>query len=128
MPEYWQQVAAEHDITVNLTPMGAWAGLYVQSASNREVVVRVAGGGAENAQFCYYITAPRAGFEEHEPIQENTHFTADGTSAGDFESRYTEDTLDNKAIRALGWTVNAENAEPILPKRHQFAHAAGVKY
>ena len=144
MPEYWQQVAAEEEITVNLTPMGAWAGLYVESVSKREVVVRVAEGGAENAHFCYYITAQREGFQEHEPIQENTHFTADGTGVSEFESRYGADTLDNKAIRAmlqsngiltadgklnmdtvgkLGWTVKAKDEDPMQPEGHESAYA-----
>ena len=101
MPEHWEEVAAEEGITVNLTPEGMWAPLYVESKSKSEVVVRVASGGPEDASFSYCILARRDGFQEHEPIQENTHFTSDGVSAWEFENRYTEETLDNRAIRAM---------------------------
>ena len=45
--------------------------------------------------------AKRDGFQEHEAIQENKHFTANGMCSWEFENRYTEDTLDNRAIRAM---------------------------
>ena len=105
----------------------------------------VAEGGAEDACFSYYITATREGFEEHEPIQQNKHFTADGASAGEFENRYTEDTLDNRAIRSmlksngiltadgrlnmdtvarLGWTVKADDAEQVSPETSEHVYAS----
>ena len=111
MPEHWQQVAAEKGITVNLTPEGAWAPLYVKSKSKSEVVVRVASGGPEDVSFSYCIMAQRDGFQEHEPIQENTHFTAEGMSAWEFENRYTEDTPANMAIRGMLRSNGILNAE-----------------
>jgi hypothetical protein len=117
-------------------PMGAWAPLYAESVSRAEVVVRVAEGGAEDVSFSYYITAARESFEEHQPIRKNQHFTADGMGVSQFESRYAENTVDNKAIRAmlqssgiltadgklnmdtvtvLGWNVKASDAEHVEP-------------
>jgi hypothetical protein len=133
LPEEWQQVAAEEGITVNLTPLGGWAPLYAKSVSKSKVVVRVAKGGDKNASFSYYIMAKRDGFQEHKPIRENKHFTADGISAWQFEKRYEEDTLESRAIssmlksngilnadgklnestaRSLGWKVVANEKAP----------------
>ena len=78
MPEDWVQVAADDGITVNLTPKGAWAPLYVKSESKHAIVVAVAPGGADDVTFSYCIMAPRDGFQDHAPIQANRHFTGDG--------------------------------------------------
>jgi hypothetical protein len=101
MPEEWQQVAAEEGITINLTPLGSWAPLYAESVSKSQVIVRVAKGGDNNVSFSYYIMAKRDGFQEHKPIQENKHFTADGISAWEFEKRYEEDSMVNRAASAM---------------------------
>ena len=139
MPEHWQQVVADEGITVNLTPEGAWAPLYVASKSKSQVVVRVAEGGPQVVSFSYYITAQRDGFQEHEVVQENKHFTADGISAWEFENQYTENTLDNRAIRAmlqsngilntdgrlsantastLGWKITPNEEDPMYLEAH----------
>jgi len=102
MPEHWQQVAAADGITVHLTPIGAWAPLYASSISTREVVVEVAPGfGSVDVEFSYYILCKRDGFQAHEPIQDNIHFTADDESAWMFENQWTENTLTNIAIREM---------------------------
>lgn len=46
--------------------------------------------GTGTYEFDYFVTAKRAGFERHEPIQPNTHFTADGETKEDFEQRYAK--------------------------------------
>jgi len=139
MPEEWQQVAAEEGITVNLTPIGSWAPLYAESVSKSKVIVQVAKGGDKDASFSYYIMAKRDGFQEHEAIQENKHFTADGISAWQFESRYEEDSLETRAIGSmlksngilnadgklnestastLGWKVVANEEDPSYREAH----------
>jgi len=139
MPEEWQQVAAEEGITVNLTPVGSWAPLYAESVSKSEVTVRVAKGGDKDASFSYYIMAKRDGFQEHEAIQENKHFTTDGMSSWQFENRYAEDSLETRAIgdmlksngildadgklnestaSTLGWKVMANEEDPTYREAH----------
>jgi hypothetical protein len=101
MPGDWIQVAAGEGITVNLTPMGQWAPLYTESATLSEVVVRSASGGPQDVTFSYYITALRDGFESHEPIQDNIHFTTQDTTIEKFEERFAGDSLDRRAIREM---------------------------
>ncbi len=53
-------------------------------------------------EFDYFITAKRAGFEGHQPIQANTHFNADNVSRAEFENRYARtDDMTIAAIRKL---------------------------
>ncbi|MHC4639230.1 MAG: hypothetical protein ACYTBV_17265, partial [Planctomycetota bacterium] len=132
MPEHWQQVAAGEDITVNLTPMGKPALLYTESATISEVVVKVAEGGPQDVTFSYHITGLREGFESHEPIQDNIHFTTQDKTVEEFEGTFAGDSLDRRAIRemlisngtltetgelnidtaeSLGWEVTSESDE-----------------
>ena len=58
--------------------------------------------GTGTYEFDYFITAKRAGFESHEPIQSNTHFTADMMTKDDFENAYAKtDDVTVSAMRAL---------------------------
>ena len=114
MPEYWTQVAADEGITVNLTPEGVWAPLYVASKSKEKILVQVAEGGPLDATFSYTVMALRDGFQDHEPIQENSHFTADGASAWQFENQFAEDTPDNIAIREMLMANGIMNADGSL--------------
>jgi len=59
--------------------------------------VRELKGGTNTYEFDYFITAKRAGFEGHEPIQPNTHFTADMKTARDFEKAH-EKTDDSRFV------------------------------
>jgi len=53
-------------------------------------------------EFDYFITAKRGGFEGHQPIQANTHFTANEQTGADFEQTYAKtDDLTINAIRQL---------------------------
>jgi hypothetical protein len=59
-------------------------------------------GGKGNASFDYFITAVRAGFEEHKPVAANTHFRPSGNeTVKDFEDRYAGDDISTKAIRSM---------------------------
>ena len=58
--------------------------------------------GKATIEFDYFITAKRAGFESHEPIQPNTHFTADMQTKKDFENAYAKaDGMTDSAMRTL---------------------------
>jgi hypothetical protein len=132
MPEHWQQVVAEEGITVTLTTIGEWAPLYAESLSSSEVVVRSAVAGTSDVTFSYHITGLRDGFESHEPIQDNKHFTTQDKTVEEFEGTFAGDSLDRRAIRemlvsngtltetgelnietaeSLGWEVASESDE-----------------
>jgi hypothetical protein len=89
-PEYWRVVAgADEDITVQFTPRSADStGLAAVEVTRERIVVRELLKGQGSYDFDYFITAKRAGFERHEPIQANSHFSADGITREEFEQRY----------------------------------------
>jgi hypothetical protein len=57
-------------LTAHLVPRGDCNGLYVESVSTTELVVRELGGGKGNAAFDYVVYGLRIGFEEYSVIQE----------------------------------------------------------
>ena len=128
-PGHFRVVAGkDEDITVQLTPRYADTfGLAAVRVTKGRIDVRELKGGTNTYEFDYFITAKRAGFEGHEPIQPNTHFTADMKTARDFEKAYEkaddltihalrnllisngiltkEGKLDRETAARLGWTV-----------------------
>jgi hypothetical protein len=100
-PSHFRAVAGkDEDITVQLTPRYANTfGLAAVRVTKGRIDVRELKGGTNTYEFDYFITAKRAGFEGHEPIQPNTHFTADMKTARDFEKAYEK--TDDLTIRAL---------------------------
>jgi hypothetical protein len=103
-PEHFQVVAGkDEDITVQLTPRYADTfGLAAVEVTKEKIEVRELKGGTNTYEFDYFITAKRGGFEGHEPIQPNTHFTADMKTAADFEDTYAKtDDLTVNAMRNL---------------------------
>ena len=128
-PEHFQAVAGrDEDITVQLTPRFADTfGLAAVRVTKKTVEVRELKGGTNAYEFDYFITAKRRGFEEHEPIQPNTHFSADMKRPADFEDAYAkthdltvnamrnllisngiltkEGKLNRETAARLGWTV-----------------------
>ncbi len=102
-PEYFRMVAGEKDLTVQFTPRSSKSkGLAAVEVARERIRVEELMEGTGSYQFDYFITAKRAGFENYEPIQPNTHFKADNVSKVEFEKRYskTED-MDVRAIRNL---------------------------
>ena len=102
-PEYFRVVAGNDGITVSFTPSSEKSkGLAAVSVKKERVEVRELMKGKGNYEFDYFITAKRAGFEAHKPIQENRHFSADKMSAGEFEKRYAKtDDMASRAMREL---------------------------
>jgi hypothetical protein len=103
-PEYFKVVAGEdEDITVQFTPRSLESkGLAAISVTRDKVEVGELMQGKGNYEFDYFITAKRAGFEGHEPIQQNKHFTADMKTRKDFENAYaTTNDLATNAMRNL---------------------------
>lgn len=103
LPRHFQVVAAEKGVRVQVTPHSADTfGLAVVERGNKRIVVKELRDGKGEFTFDYFITAVREGFEDHEPVMENTHFTPGfDESASDFMSRFEKDDLTTRAIRAM---------------------------
>jgi hypothetical protein len=102
MPDYFSIVAAEEGITVQFTPRSAESkGLAAVKVNRDRIEVKELFEGKGSYEFDFFITAKRAGFERHEPIQNNTHFNADNMSRGEFEARYSRDEMSIKLMRDL---------------------------
>ncbi len=128
-PEYFRDVAgSDDDITVQFTPRSEESsGLAAVKVTKYEIQVKELMKGKGSYEFDYFITAKREGFEAHEPIQPNTHFSAENQTREDFERRYantasmttnamrnmliangilTKDGKLNMEVAAkLGWTI-----------------------
>jgi hypothetical protein len=103
-PAHFRLVAGkDEDITVQFTPRYTDTfGLSAAEVTREKIEVRELKGGTNTYEFDYFITAKRRGFEGHQPVQTNTHFTADMKTAADFEGAYARtDDLTITAIRDL---------------------------
>jgi hypothetical protein len=101
-PGHFRAVAGEEGITVQFTPRSSKSkGLAAVKVSKEEIRVEELLEGTGSYEFDYFITAKRAGFEAHEPIQPNTHFTADMKTAEEFEETYAKDDMTISAMRRL---------------------------
>jgi len=103
-PEHFRAVAGDADgITVQFTPRSTETyGLAAVEVTKTKIEVRELKGETHSFEFDYFITAKRAGFENHQPIQPNVHFTADGKRPIDFEQAYAKsDDLTTTALRTL---------------------------
>jgi hypothetical protein len=102
LPDYFRMVAHEQWIGVQVTPRSLSSkGLAAYEVSRQQVKIGELMEGTGSYEFDYIITGRRAGFETHEPIQANKHFTADGLSQADFEKRHSGDNSKNKAVRNI---------------------------
>ncbi|MHC4600976.1 MAG: hypothetical protein ACYS47_18445, partial [Planctomycetota bacterium] len=139
MPEHFRIVAAEEGIRVQLTPLSADSkGLAVVSKSREKIVVKELLGGSGTYELDYFVTAVRAGFEGHEPIQRNLHFKPSmwpsieifeewvnqtgSREAGAVKKLYIsnglltpEGKLNRAKVLELGWTLPPETVEVSQP-------------
>lgn len=101
-PDYFRFVASDLGITVQFTPRSARSkGLAAIEVSKDRVVVAELMDGTGTYEFDYFITAKRRGFEAHEPVQPNKHFTADMKTKEEFERQYQGDDMATRAMREL---------------------------
>ena len=93
-PEHFRDVAGvDEDITVQFTPRSEDSeGLAAVEVGKDRIVVKELRKGKGTYEFDYFITAKRAGFEGHEPIQPNRHFSANDKTKEEFERRYANTT------------------------------------
>jgi hypothetical protein len=89
IPDYFSLIASEIGMTVQITPRSlASKGLAAYEINKEKVLVGELMDGVGSYDFDYFICAKRAGFESHEPIQPNKHFTTDRIMQDDFEKRH----------------------------------------
>ena len=99
-PEHFRVVAGEEGITVQFTPRSSKSkGLAAVKVTKDKIVIEELMNGKGTYAFDYFITAKRAGFEKHEPIQANTHFKADRVTKEQFERKYAK--TDDMTILAM---------------------------
>jgi hypothetical protein len=99
-PEYFRVVAGDEGITVQFTPRYIDTfGLAAVEVTKEKILVQELKRGTNTYEFDYFITAKRAGFEKHEPIQPNKHFKADNMTREEFEQRYAK--TDDMTIAAM---------------------------
>jgi len=70
LPDHFGFVTGTEGLTVQLTPKGGWAALYVVSVTPTQLVVKEANGGTGNVSFDYMVNGLRKGFENHQVIQD----------------------------------------------------------
>jgi len=127
-PEYFRIVAGDEGITVQFTPRSSKSkGLAAVEVNRNSITIEELMDGTGTYEFDYFITAKRAGFEKHEPIQANKHFSANMKTKDEFEKPYSktddmtilvmrnllisngilteEGTLNMEMARRLGWAV-----------------------
>lgn len=100
-PEHFRDVAgSDEDITVQFTPRSSRSkGLAAVEVTKDSIRVEELMEGKGTYEFDYFITAKRAGFEGHEPVQKNTHFSAHNGTQEEFERRYAEPS--DMTVRAM---------------------------
>jgi hypothetical protein len=100
-PEHFRDVSgSDEDITVQFTPRSSRSkGLAAVEVTKNFIRVEELSEGRGTYAFDYFITAKRAGFEGHVPIQDNMHFSANNLPREEFEQRFADPA--DPTVRAL---------------------------
>lgn len=77
LPEHFSLVTGEEGLTAQLTPRGpVQSMLYVESLTNRRVVVKASNPGDGQVAFDFLVQGVRSGFEGHQPIVDREQVAA----------------------------------------------------
>jgi hypothetical protein len=76
IPEDFRMVTAEEGLTVQVTPIGAYAQVYVESQDLNQIVIR----GSRDVQFHYMVNGVRRAFKNFEPVQIGYEFMPQSAS------------------------------------------------
>jgi hypothetical protein len=112
VPESFRLVARSEGLTVNLTPLGPSAGLYVAEKGLERIVVRENPGGTGDASFDFLVMGVRSALPEHVAITDNVHFAPKpGTTVepGRMPGAYRELMIQNGTLGPDG-AVSLEQA------------------
>lgn len=77
VPEAFRMVTDPEGLTVQITPIGGFAQVYVESQDLNQIVVR----GSKDVRFHYTVNGVRHAFKDHNAIVENTFFRPEGASS-----------------------------------------------
>jgi hypothetical protein len=74
LPEHFTKVTEVEGMTVHLTPIGAWAQLYVAESTPERLVVRQAGSEEmEDVSFSFLVQGVRMGYSEYEVMRSSAN-------------------------------------------------------
>ena len=108
IPQEWQDVTSADGITVQITPIGAPAVLYVAEKSRSRIIVR----GQPDVEFDYTVNGVRRGFASYEPYIPNSGFvpTIRGVPFGTQWPDELRDILVANGILNPDYTPNEQTA------------------
>lgn len=119
VPEHFRLVTDPEDLSVQLTPIGAYASMYIVSEDLNQIVVR----SNRDVRFHYLVQGVRATLKDHQPIADSIFvpFSPDSMLPNAFtpEQRrrliangtYNPDgTVNMETARAVGWAKVWEDA------------------
>ncbi|MDH4226463.1 MAG: hypothetical protein OEV59_01730 [Deltaproteobacteria bacterium] len=103
LPDYFAIVANGSTVQVQVTPKSADTyGIAVIGETNETIKVKEFKNGTGNFEFNYFVTATRAGFEAHEPVEPNKNFKPMANeTVNEFEKRFAGSDLGTTAIRNM---------------------------
>ncbi|MCP3995925.1 MAG: hypothetical protein GY722_12805 [bacterium] len=133
VPEEFRLASEAEGISVQLTPRGPDADLWVDSVGLDRIVVQ----GFDDVEFDFFVTGVRRGFRDLQIIRENRSFVPDkrGLPFGEqFPEAYRSILVDNGILNPdhtpneetaarLGWTLNEPSHEELANARSQLQHA-----
>jgi hypothetical protein len=109
VPEDFRMVSAEKGLTVQLTPLGAPASLWVVSESLNGITIQ----GSSDVEFHYTVNGVRKAFEDFRPVAENRDFVPRSPRDERFTTGLPAESI--RRLKATGilnadGTINLETA------------------
>jgi hypothetical protein len=103
LPDHFRKVTnGEENVMVTVTPRGRCNGLMVPESSNDQFVVEELLDGKSDVEFDFIVMGTRLGYEEYEPIRENTDYVPfEGNLADLDESEMTTQEFYDKQSDGL---------------------------
>ena len=132
VPESFRLVSDAEGLTVQLTPVGAAATMYVVSQDLNQIVVR----SSRDVKFHYMVNGVRKAYPHWDAIQENERFFVPGSASDKLPVYLSEEErgrlIRNGTYNADG-TVNMETAERVgwtkmWAEREEQARAAAARF
>ena len=128
VPEDFRMVTTEDGLTVQLTPLGAQANMWIISEDLNQIVVR----SSKDVMFHYMVNGVRRAFKVWDPIQENKNYFAPESPDAKLPTYLSEDernrlisngtynpdgAVNLQTARALGWDKQwaARGPKPVEP-------------
>jgi hypothetical protein len=111
VPEDFRIVTDDDGLTVQLTPVGASASMFIASEDLNQIVVRA----SKDVTFHYLVQGVRRAYKDMEPITRNTHFvprSPDFSMLDAVSPLERQRLIDNGTYNADG-TVNMATAERV---------------